>query len=174
MSRLQLDTVLVEREINDLLAAYPEMAEDDVLRSDAIEGNTDAHELLSRVIRAVRSETAMADATKAAAQQVADDFKRRQESAEKRADRLRSLAYRIIKVAKPNGPVRLPEATLSLANVAPKLVIEDESLIPENCFTPVIGRKLNREAITALFTNNETCPGARMSEPSDRLNVRWV
>ena len=172
MSRLHLDAAAIEREVSDLLAAYPELADDEALKADAIEGQTGAHEFLSRVVRAMRSEEALATATKEAAAKLAAEMKAREDAAQRRADGLRALAYRIIKAAKPNGPVRLPEATLSIAAVPPKLVIDDENQVPENCYLPVVTKKLNREVIKALFANGRSVPGCRMSEPSDRLNVR--
>ena len=174
MSRLHLDARVIEREVADLIAAYPDLADDEVLRADAVEGETQAHEFLSRVARAIKAEEAMADATKAAAAAIAEDMRHRQLRAETRAKGLRNLAFRILTVAKPNGPVRLPEATMSIANVAPKLEILDETQVPDSCFTPVVTNKLNREAIKGLFDNGQTVPGARMSDPSTRLNLRWV
>lgn len=174
MSRLHLDAAVVERQVADLLDAYPDLEGDEALKLDMIEGETDATEFLSRVARAMRAETAMAKATKEAAALVADDFKRREEAATKRAEGLRALAFRILTAAKPNGPVRLPEATLSIAAVPSKLVIEDETLIPRQCFVPQTVEKLNREAVKALIDNNQAVPGASMSKPSTRLNVRWA
>lgn len=174
MSRLHLDAAQIEREITDLIAAYPDLAEDDAIKADAIEGETGAHEFLSRVMRAVRSEEAMAVATKQAAQSVAEDFKRRQEAAERRAEGLRALAYRILQAAKANGPVRLPEATVSIANVPARVVIEDEYVIPEGFYTTRYVRSIDKDAVKRAVEAGKPVAGAKMTDPSTRLHVRWA
>lgn len=174
MSRLHLDAATIERQVSDLLASYPELADDEALKADAIEGETDATAFLSRVARAIRSEEAMADAIKDAAKAVAVDFGKRHAAAEKRAEGLRALAYRILTAAKPNGPVRLPEATMSLAAVPSRLVIEDEADIPDGFFKHEMVRKLDRDALKQFVDGGKTVAGTKMSDPSTRLNVRWV
>jgi hypothetical protein len=45
-----LNVVQIEREIERLLIDYPELAEDETLRADMIDGETDAKAVLSRIV----------------------------------------------------------------------------------------------------------------------------
>lgn len=55
----RLDPQLVAREIYALIEAYPELAEDDVLRADTIEGETDAGRVVAMLLERLRHADAM-------------------------------------------------------------------------------------------------------------------
>ena len=47
---LKMDIGALEREIESLIVAYPELAEDDALKADMISGEFDVESVMSRVL----------------------------------------------------------------------------------------------------------------------------
>ena len=52
----------IRQQIDNLLLAYPELAEDEILRGDMVEGATDAHEFLRMIERRRQDAECMTDA----------------------------------------------------------------------------------------------------------------
>ncbi len=162
---LQLDVATLERDLSDILASFPELAEDESLRADVLEGESSLHEVLSRLVNLAQDSGCMADAIKSRI----DGMAKRKAAAEKREEAFRALILRLLQKADLRK-VSLPEATLSIAAVPPSVVIVDETAIPDNCYR--VKKEINKPVIKALFANGETVPGCAMSNGSERLAVR--
>ncbi|GLK78013.1 hypothetical protein GCM10008171_32670 [Methylopila jiangsuensis] len=165
MSALHIDAALIEREIAALIDACPEMAEDEQLRADMIEGETDAHGLLSRIIRAALWEAAQQDAIKA----LAATYGKRRDASAKREEALRAMAFRLMQAADLRK-VPLPEATLSIARVAPSVIVEDPDALPAELTRTKV--EPDKKAIKERLDAGEIVPGATLSNGGERLNVR--
>ena len=63
---LPYDVRVLEAELASLLAAYPELADDEDLRRDTIEGETDAFAVLGRLVTAAQDAKFTAAARSAA------------------------------------------------------------------------------------------------------------
>ena len=86
--RLDLDVKFVRDQITALLLANPELADDDVLREDMIEGTTTTFEFLSKIVRLIGAAAATALGT----EQYIKELQARCDRYERRRDVLRSFA----------------------------------------------------------------------------------
>lgn len=161
---LAYDVTLLEREFADLLAAYPELAEDDTLRADTIEGETDAHRVLARIVAVERDADSMA---KAIAER-ARDLAGRKARHERKKEAMRVLLFRLLKAA-GLPKVALPEATVSIGKKPASVEIVDADALPDNVVRIV--RSPDKAAIKEALAAGDV-PGARMGEPGETLTVR--
>lgn len=159
------DVASLETMLAELIAAYPELEEDDELRADMLEGETDLHRLLSRLVNNERDADALA---KAVAGRISD-LQARKARAEKRKEVMRVLMLRIMK-ATGLPRLALPEATVSIGKKAAGVEIVDEEALPENVVR--ITRAPDKKAIADLLKAGEAVPGAKMGEPGETLSLR--
>ena len=161
---MRVDAHIVTQQITTLLLTYPELAEDEILRADMIEAETEAHDLLHKIEQARRDATAMAGAT---ATSIAD-LELRLERFERREKAMRELALKIMQLA--NLPkLEMPEATYSVRNVPPSVLITDESALPDAAFKFV--KTLSKTKIKELLQEGPVA-GACMSNGSATLSIR--
>jgi hypothetical protein len=123
---MRLDPTLIGREIDNLLAQYPELADDEQLRHDMIEGETEAFTLLSVLLRRHGSTKALAAGTK----EYAADISERAARLSRRTDAYRTLIKRLMEHAKLRKK-ELPEGTISIGKGRDSLVIADDAAVPE-------------------------------------------
>jgi hypothetical protein len=160
-----LNIAQIEREIEDLIAAYPDLAEDETLRADMIEGSTDAPAILSKIVDRMQEAEAMASAI---AKRV-NDLNARGAVFDRRGDAMRSLALRIMNAAQLRK-MPLPEATLSIRVNPPSVILHDETKIPGEFTKTEI--KIDRTKIKEALKAGQIVPGASLSNGSESLSVR--
>lgn len=165
MSRLDLDLARAVAEIQALFATVPEIADDEDLRRDMIEGATDATELLRRIVR-MRAD---AEALAAAVKVQEHELRQRRERFDARADAMKSLAERIMNAA-VSSKITLPEATLSFRATPPAVVIADDAALPESMWR--VRREPDKAAIKEALQRGETIPGAHLSNGGRALTIR--
>jgi hypothetical protein len=159
-----LDIARIEAEIGWLLSEYPELAEDETLRRDMIEGSTDALNILSR-IETRRQE---ADAMWRAIADRISELMARQARFTRQSDAMRRLAHRIMDAAQLRK-VQLPEATLSVRSVPPKVDVYDPDALPESAWR--IRREIDKTKVKELL-NEGPVAGARLTNGSETLSIR--
>lgn len=165
MRKIYIDAALVQRQIASLQEAFPELADDETLRADVIEGETDLHQVLSRIAAAALDAKAM----QGAIAERLDALKARDASAKRREEAFRALAHRLMDAAKQRKLI-LPEATLSITKVAPGVVITQPDLIPESfCRVKV---EPNKTAIKEALKAGTSVPGAVLGNGSETLQIR--
>lgn len=162
---MRVSPQMIEQEIANLVLRYPELESDEQLRADMIEGETGAFEFLSMIVRTIGETNALASGTAEYAKELGE----RKARLERRIEALRSLAFSIMQKAELRK-AELPEATLSLRNGTPKVVIVDETAIPEDC-TKVI-RSPDKTAIKDKLTRGEEVAGAHLSNGEPSLSIR--
>ncbi|CAH1656928.1 conserved hypothetical protein [Hyphomicrobiales bacterium] len=167
MSNLLLEVTLLEREFQDLVAAYPELAEDEQLRADTIEGETNAEVVLSRIAAQILDAKAIA----AAQQSRIDDLKARQAGSERRGEAMRKLALRLLQAA-DLPRVRLPEATLTVAKGRDSVEITDEAGLPAWAWKTDVTKSVSKSAIKEAIDGGLSVPGARIKTGEPTLQVR--
>jgi hypothetical protein len=160
-----LEVDAVRRHIAALLAEYPELADDEQLRLDTIEGSTNATAILERLVAGIRE----AETMKAAMKDRIEAMQNRKYAFERRADGFRQLAQRIMEAAKLRNLV-LPEATLSIRPTPPSVRILDEAQIPEAFWR--VKREPKLVAIKAAFMDGQPVPGAALTNGGETINVR--
>lgn len=155
----------VMREINALLAEYPQLADDEELFRDTLEGNTRFNEIMDRLLSEMRDNETLAEA---AAQRIGK-VRERQTRMTHRAQFYRGLMHRLLSLTGIKS-VPLAEAKISVVNTPDKVIITDENAIPaEYC---KIVREPNKTAIKNAIKNGTTVPGATLSNGGTTIQVR--
>jgi hypothetical protein len=156
---------IIIQQINGLLLMYPELAEDDVLRADMIEGETDAFEFL-RVLERKRQESA--SLAGAIASNIAD-MEIRQGRFERREQAMRTLMFKVMNACDIRK-AELAEATLSIRNGTPKVIVTDETRLPEWAIR--IKREPDKKQIGELLKSGTPVEGAELSNAEPTLSIR--
>lgn len=162
---MRLDPAIIKHQIDNLLAQFPELIEDDVLRTDMIEGQTDAFTFLSMLVRKIGESDALADGVDLYRQELAE----RESRIRRRIFSLRGLAFKIMEAAELKK-AELPEATLSIRNGTPKVIIVDETQLPENCVRTKT--EPDKTKIKDALLSGETVEGAVLSNAEPSLSIR--
>lgn len=162
---LAYDVTVLEREFADLIAAYPELAEDEELRADTIEGETDAYRVLGKIVAIERDANTML----LAIGERAKDLAARKDRYTRRKDAMRALLLRLLKAADLTK-VSLPEATVSIGKGRAGVEIVDETLLPDNVVK--MKREPDKTAIKAALDAGDDVPGAVLREGQPSVTVR--
>jgi hypothetical protein len=165
MSNLRLDIATLERDIANLLVTYPELAEDDVLRADMFEGQTNLHDVLAACVDREREAKAMAEAITARM----DDLSARRGRYKQQVEGWRLLIQNLMDRA-GQAKITLPEATLSITHRKPSPIISDEAALPDECVEMV--RKPVMATIKAWVEAGNMPDGVTMSNGSTSLTIR--
>lgn len=153
------------REITDLIAAFPELAEDETLRADVLEGETDINGILAKLVQEREAAYAMAEGVKIPV----EDLRQRKARLERRGEGYDAAIRRVMDAA-GLPKVTLPNATLSITNAAPSITVADESALPDQFWRTK--REIDKTAINAAAKAGEEIPGVVVSNGGTRLTVR--
>lgn len=155
----------VIKEINALMAEYPQLAEDEELLHDTLEGNTRLHEIMERFLTAMRENETLAEAVS----QRIGKLRERQTRLTHRAQFYRSLMHRLLDRAGVKS-ISLPEAKISVVNSPDKVIVTDESAIPDAFCR--ITKEPNKPAIKNALKSGTIIPGATLSNGGTTIQVR--
>lgn len=162
---ISVDAKSVQASIADLMAAYPELAEDDVLLLDTIQGCTDLFEIAAKAVELKAEADAMADAIKARI----SDLESRKGRFSRQSDAMRKLIKGLMEAA-GQTKLTLPEATISIAKGREKIVVDDVNALPQGYFKTE--RTADKDALKAALDAGETIPGAHKEIGPESLVVR--
>jgi len=165
MSYLQVDIAAFKAHVADLLATYPELAEDEDLRADMFEAGTDLHPLIERLVKMKLDADTMAAAIKARKQ----DISERQARFERKAEAAKSLIKSVM-VAADIPKVTLPDATVSVTSARVIVEIDDLDAIPQGYAK--FEKRADKTALKAALEAGEEIPGARLALSDEGLMVR--
>ena len=163
MLKLKNDEIV--RHLDWLMAAYPELADDEVLRLDMIEGETDFHEFLRILEHRRRDAAALGNAVL----QIIKELKARHEHFERRDEAMRAMMLRLLQHAQVKK-LELPEATLSIASAPARVLITNEDELPEDYWR--IKREPDKERIKLALITAAVVPGAELSNSPDYLKIK--
>lgn len=161
--RLEADQLRLA--IDSLLSAYPDLAEDEQLRADMLEGETDLAKVLSKIVNMAAEAASMEMAIK---MRIAD-LATRKDRYTQREEAFRSLIASIMDKASLSK-FTLPEATLSVTYRKPTPYIVEETMLPEECFQLV--RKPDMATIKSWVAAGNMPSGVVMSNGKSVLTVR--
>jgi Gp157 protein len=122
---IEMNPSAIQQQIANLLLAHPELAEDDILRADTLEGQTDLHEFLRMIERRRQEAEHM---TEAIARNIVA-LGERKDRIERREQAMRKLMLQVMEAANLRK-VEIPEATISVRAGSERLVINDETSVP--------------------------------------------
>lgn len=152
-------------EIEDLIRRFPEIAEDEFLRADMLEGSTNISDVLTDLIRMGEDARAMRDATK----QQQTNLKARADRFERRIEFARALMMSILNAADLRK-MELPEGTVYLRNNPPQIVGEpDPDKLPDSLVR--IERKADKKAILAALKEGQEFEGLALSNQPPSIVV---
>jgi hypothetical protein len=124
---MKLDARELQLQINNLYLEYPELKDDDILRLNTLEGQTDIMEFFTAAIKAMDEEEFLLTGLDKRLEELTVRYQR----TERRVEALRTLMLKIMRSADLKKLV-LPVATLSQRSGQPKLIGEpDVALLPE-------------------------------------------
>lgn len=155
----------VIKEINTLLNEYPQLAEDEELLKDTLEGNTRLHEIMEKFLSAMRENETLAEAVS----QRVGKLRERQTRLTHRAQFYRTLMYRLLERTGVKS-ISLPEAKISVVNSPDKVIVTDESAIPDAFCR--ITKEPNKTAIKNALKSGTIIPGATLSNGGTTIQVR--
>lgn len=162
---LAADVANLEALFAEMLAAYPELEADEELRADMLEGETNFHAVLTRLVNGERDADSLA---KAVAGRISD-LQARKSRAERRKEAMRSLMFKLLKAA---GVSRVPlaEATISIGKKAAAVEIVDEALLPKAYVR--VSTSPDKTAIKEALQAGKKVRGAKMGDAGEQLSVR--
>jgi hypothetical protein len=152
-------------QINALLSEYPQLAEDEDLLKDTLEGNTRFNEVMDKFLGDMRENETLAEAIS----QRIGKLRERQTRLTHRAQFYRSLMHRLMDFAGIRS-VSLTEAKISVVNSPEKVIITDESAIPDDFMR--ITKEPNKAAIKTALKSGSIISGATLSNGGSTISVR--
>ena len=162
---IQVDIAAFKAHVANLLAAYPELEDDEELRADMIEGETDMVPLVHRLLKRRIDAGAMAEAVKA----IKADNAARQARFERQEDGYKALIKSIM-LAADLRKLTLPDATVSITSARTVVEITDLDAIPQGYAR--LEKKADKTAIKAALEAGEEIPGAQLALSEEGLIVR--
>ena len=163
MLKLRNDELV--RQIEALIRDYPEMLEDDILRADMIEAETDAVGFI-RQLEKKRNEAKINMET---LMLYINQLKNRFERFRKQEEAMRALMFRLLQAGQLRRLV-LPEATLSIASAPARVLITNEDELPDDYWR--IKREPDKERIKLALITAAVVPGAELSNSPDYLRIK--
>jgi hypothetical protein len=152
-------------QINALLSEYPQLAEDEDLLKDTLEGNTRFNEVMDKFLGDMRENETLAEAIS----KRIGKLRERQTRLTHRAQFYRSLMHRLMDFAGIRS-VSLTEAKISVVNSPEKVIITDESAIPDDFMR--ITKEPNKAAIKTALKSGSIISGATLSNGGSTISVR--
>ena len=163
----QFEISQLKASIESLITAYPELAEDEILRADMFEGTTNINNVLSTLVDKALDAATTQDAI--ALRQ--KDLAARKARYGKQEDALRGFMLSIMELADIKKAA-LPEATLSMSFQKPKLVVSDEEQITEQFIKTITTTKIDTEALKDSYeASGVVPPGCVLSNGKNVLRV---
>lgn len=153
-------------QIEALLREYPDLADDEILRADMLEGETNIDEIVTGIHRMIEDAKALRDGTQARL----DDLASRKGRFQKRVDFGRDLILKILEAAQL-PKLELPEVTASLkANPRQLLGDPDPDALPDEFVR--ITRAPDRKKIREALERGQQIVGCYLSNAPPSLTLR--
>lgn len=164
-TNLYMNAQYIRAEISRLIDANPELAEDDDLRADMIEGETDAVEFIGKALAARQEAVSI---QKAIMSRIAD-LAERAARYDRKAGAMKALIRSVMRSADIDR-LELPEATLSISKGRTSVDVTDLDALPQGYFK--IERKADKTAIKQAIEAGNEIPGAQLVMGDESLTVR--
>jgi hypothetical protein len=156
----------LRHDIEALIRNYPDLNEDEVLRHDMLDAETDMYSALTALVGASSAARANAEAITTRI----DALGVRRARFRRRFDALRELMLKVLQSADLKK-IELPDATLFQRAGEQQIVGEpDPATLPDDLC--VIERKANRAAIKQALLEHREIPGLTLSNAAPSLTVR--
>ena len=155
----------LKNEIRRLIADYPELAEDQDLLADMLEGETDFAKVADWLLDCEARAACFQDALAA---RINDLQHRKLRYARQQAEA--KAALQDLLNAAGLKKIERPEGTASVSKGRERVIVSDLDALPQGYY--VTTRKADLKAIKASFDAGETIPGAEVVRGDDYLTIR--
>lgn len=162
---MRLDPAIIKQQIENLKVSFPDLLDEDDTWQLALESETDIKEYLRTVERKREDAAALEQALSL----TIDALRQRKARFERREQAMRALMFSAMQWAELTR-IETPEATLSIRNGTPKVLITDEGLIPDEFMR--IKKEPDKILLKEALSNFEEVPGATLSNSEQVLSVR--
>lgn len=142
------------------------LGDDDEAMRDMIEGETDLHEMIERVVLSMDEDAMLVTGL---ASRI-DELNERKRRIENRIGSKRAMIEQAMVIGEVERLER-PTFTLSLRKVPPKAEVSEESLIPA-AYWEAQPPKLDKKALLAALKGGTQIPGATLSNGGIALQIR--
>lgn len=162
---VHVDAQIIKAQIARLLTEYPELADDESLRADVLEGETNLH----RLIEAALSERQTAETMAAAIKEREAALYARRGRFERKSEAMKRLIKSVM-LAADLPKLALPEATLSIT--APRVTVNvlDVNELPQGYYR--VKREADKAALKSALEKGEQIPGAELALGDEGLTIR--
>ena len=147
-------------------ALRDEFGEDDQLVADMLEGETDFHEVVGRLIK----DDAEAEAQAAACKALADEYAARSRRLADRRETIKGALHGLMD-ATGQRKVAHAYATVSVRAVPPKVIFDGDPAALDDAFRKVTITP-DRTALKAALEAGTVIPGASLSNGGETISVR--
>lgn len=147
------------------LKASLEGFDDETVR-DTLEGETGLHEAIASVMALLMEDEILV----AGISEMEKVISARKSRIERRIERLRSAIEEGMKVGELKM-LQLPEATLSLRETQPKIIVQDETKVPADYFVPQ-PPKLDKTKLNEAVRGGAIIEGVVLSNKTTSLSIR--
>ena len=151
-------------QISMLLDKHPELIDDVDLRADMLEGSTNLHAIMERLLTEERE----ANELIAVVGNRIENLSARRSMFRSRQTSLRDVMIEILQRADLRK-IALPEATVSITRRGPAVQIIDDTLVPDAYCR--FKREVSKTAIKDAINAGEEVPGAVLDNGSETLRI---
>lgn len=164
-SRVEIDVANTKTAIMNVVAAYPELQDDEQLLLDTLEGETNLFEIVSALVR-LKGET---DVQCTGLTKWVDELSERKARFVRKSDAFKKLIQTLMDAAGVDK-MTLDEATVFKTKGRMKVVVKDVQLLPQGFYR--IERKADIAEIKKTLENGEEVPGAYLGAGAPSLTIR--
>jgi hypothetical protein len=152
--------------VTSLLADFPDLADDEQLRADMIEGATSFNDVIRRLVIEAKTAAGKAEGVKITVKELSE----RKARLEHQEERIRALILSLMQMAGLRK-LPLPEATLSVTDKKPQPLKPDSvDGLPDEFIR--VTRDVNMAAIHAAYKEGRIIDGIAMSNGGVVLQIR--
>lgn len=147
------------------IAAMLQDEEDGVLLADMLEGETDLHPMVTRLLGWIESDEGSVISLKS---QI-EDRNERKRRFEARIENKRDAIKALLEIA-GLPKLELPEATISVRAIAPKPIVSDDAAVPDELCR--VRRSPDMALIKTAIETGEAVPGVTLDNGGTSLTIR--
>lgn len=160
-----INTEQLLKDLDAIFLTWPELAEDEELRQHVLASGTDFHAALTVYLEEMRAAETLCEGIQSRMRTLSE----RKTRLERKSDAMRALMQKLIEHANEQK-VTLPEATISLRTIPPKVIIEDEAQIPD--LYMILTKTPDKRLIHSSLKDGEVIPGVTLSNGGTGITVR--
>ncbi|WP_295879178.1 siphovirus Gp157 family protein [uncultured Bartonella sp.] len=164
-NRVEIDVANTKTAIMNVVAAYPELQDDEQLLLDTLEGETNLFEIVSALVR-LKGET---DVQCTGLTKWVDELSERKARFVRKSDAFKKLIQTLMDAAGVDK-MTLDEATVFKTKGRMKVVVKDVQSLPQGFYR--IERKAETAEIKKMLENGEEVPGAYLEAGAPSLTIR--